>query len=275
MDKHSPIGIFDSGIGGLTIFKELREILPAEDLIYFGDTARTPYGSRPQEQIREFVDEILAFIAHNQVKLAVAACNTITVLGLDTLQKNHEFKLIGVNTGAGLATKASRNKRIGVLATKGTIQSRYHMQSIQQADPNSQVFGQACPLLAPLVETEHYDDILATEAVKEYVLPLQEAGVDTVVLACTHYPFLTPVIAKALGKNVTIIDPARETAMEAQTMLAKLNLLNPGAAGSSKLCFSADLVRAERISQRILNTTGYSFELVNLLDYYKGSRAAM
>lgn len=266
MDNNLPIGVFDSGIGGLTVFKELRKALPAEDIIYFGDTDRTPYGSRSQEQIRQFVDEILNFMASNQIKLAIAACNSITVLGLDSLRKKHKFMMLGVNTGARLAIKASQNKRIGVIATKTTIRSHYHEQSILKADPNVKVFGQACPLLAPLVETEHFDDILANEAVKEYLSPLQESEVDTVILSCTHYPFLTSTITKVLGSGAIVIDPARETAMEAKSMLAEVGLLRSDGEGKSRLCFSADLPRAERIARRIINSP-CKFELVNLKEY--------
>lgn len=270
MDKKLPIGVFDSGIGGLTVFKELRKALPVEDLIYFGDTARTPYGSRPQEQIRQFVDEILAFMAHNRVKLAVAACNSITVLGLNTLRKDHPFMMLGVNTGARVALQASKNKRIGVAATKTTVHSRYHEQAIRHADPEAVVLGQACPLLAPLVEMEHFDDILAEEAVKEYACPLQESGVDTVILACTHYPFLTPVFRKNFGPDVTIINPARETALEALGMLSDTGLLRTEGTGTSRICFSADLPRAERITRRIIDDAACQFELVKLAEYQAG-----
>ncbi len=267
MEKKLPIGVFDSGVGGLTVFKELRRVLPAENLIYFGDTGRTPYGCRTEQQIREFVDEILNFMSYHQVKLAVAACNTITVLGLDSIRKNHKFPLIGVSQGARLALAASNNKHIGVIATEATIRSGKHVAVISAADAQTKIFPQACPKFAPMVEAEKFEGLEIEQAALEYLAPLQKSGVDTLILACTHYPFLTPVIEKIMGQNVTIIDPARETALEAQAMLKSMDLLNSGEHGYNKLYFSADVDRAKRIAARAIDVSNSEFGLVDLANY--------
>lgn len=267
MDKNLPIGVFDSGVGGLTVFKELRRVMPAENLIYFGDTGRTPYGCRTEQQIREFVDEILNFMSYHQVKLAVAACNTITVLGLDSIRKNHLFPLIGVSQGARLALAASKNKHIGVIATEATIRSGKHVAVISAADAETKIFPKACPKFAPMVEAEQFAGSEVEQAALEYLEPLQKAEIDTLILACTHYPFLTPVIENILGDNVTVIDPARETALEAQAMLKSLDLLNNGEQGYNKLYFSADVERAKRIAAQAFDIRNSEFGLVNLADY--------
>jgi len=259
MNAFSPIGVFDSGVGGLTVLNQLRRLLPGEDFVYFGDTARAPYGPRPEAEIRKFVDEILAFLAGEGIKLAVVACNTITVLGIDSLRKNHKFLMVGMSKGARLAANATRNGRVGVIATEGTIRSGAHVAEIKAFAPHLEVFPQACPMFAPAVEAENFAGPDLEQAAREYLAPLKAAGVDTVVLACTHYPLLTDLIAKIMGPEVTLLDPAAETAQQAKELLHHHNLLNPSAKGSTRLYFSADAARAERIASRLFDTSDCVF----------------
>lgn len=272
MGDNAPIGIFDSGLGGLTVVKEVLNLLPGEDIIYFGDTARIPYGSRPPAEILQFMNEILTFFLAQKVKMTIVACNTMTTLGLEQARKAMPFLSIGVNNGAKAALQASRNNHISVIATEATINSGKHEKAIKAEKPDAVVFPQACPKFVPLIEQEKLSGPEIEAAAREYLIPLKQAGVDTLILGCTHYPFISSVIQEVMGPDVVLIDPARETAAEARTELAQHDKLATRAQGKVRLCFSADLPRAERFtacaiessrSQEFLPT----FEMVNLQDY--------
>lgn len=263
-----PIGVFDSGVGGLTVFRQLRNALPNEDIIYFGDTKRNPYGPRSEAEIISFVQEILAFMTANKVKLAVAACNTITVL-LDNLQQKYPFGIIGMSKGARSALTCSSNKRIGVIATEATIRSARHIGEIMALGEAVEVFPIACPQFAPLVENENFDGAEVERAAQEYLTPLVKADVDTVVLACTHYPMLTPIISKVMGE-VQIFDPAEETAQNVKEYLEKAELLNLTGQGYSKLYFSADVERAKRIADRIIDINKCEFDCIDVSKFTDG-----
>lgn len=263
MNGNLPIGVFDSGVGGLTVFTQLRKLLPAENIIYFGDTKRTPYGPRSKEEIQQFTREILNFMAHNKVKLAVAACNTITV-NLDNLPQEYPFPIIGMSKGARTALTVTKNNRIGVIATDATIKSGKHVAEIRALSDTVQIYPKACHKFASLAEAEQFSGKVIEEAAKEYLMPLKEAGVDTVILACTHYPFLIPVIGKVLGPNVRLFDPAEETAREAKQALAQKGQLEEKGQGYSRLCFSADLDRAKRIAAHLIQVDQCQFECVDL-----------
>ncbi|MGI6092133.1 MAG: glutamate racemase [Veillonellaceae bacterium] len=262
MDCNLPIGVFDSGVGGLTVFKQLRSALPNEDIIYFGDTKRNPYGSRTDGEIIAFIHEILDFMAVNKVKVAVAACNTITVL-LDKLHKQYPFQIIGMSKVAHSAMAASTNKRIGVIATEATIRSGRHLAEFMALSEEVEIFPKACPEFAPLVENENFDGAEVERAAQEYLTPLVKADVDTVVLACTHYPLLTPVIGEVMGK-VKIFDPAEETAQNTKAYLEKENLLKSTGPGYNKLYFSADIERAKRIADRIIDINKCEFACIDV-----------
>lgn len=266
MGNHEPIGVFDSGIGGLTVVKELRELLPEEDIIYFGDTARTPYGSRPPAQIVEFMHEILRFFAASQVKMAIIACNTMTTLGIDEARK-YPFHVLGVNNGAKYALEVSKTKKIGIMATEATINSGKHAQAIKGIDPQASVFPMACPKLVPLIENEQIADSNIEQAALEYVPSLQQNGVDTIILGCTHYPFISPLLTKLASSTITFVDPARETAKAAKNLLAAEQLNNVSHQGSCELYFSAHLQRAERMARYILNDNISKIGLINLQDF--------
>lgn len=201
MNTKAPIGVFDSGIGGLTVVKELIRLLPGENIIYFGDTARTPYGCRPPTEILAFMNEILHFFTEQEVKMAVVACNTMTALGMDIAKKHYPFMLVGVNTGIHAAMAVSRNKKIGVIATQATVDSGKHRQAAEAIDPEATVYLQPCPKFVPLIEQEQFEGALIEEAALEYLLPLKKAQVDTLVLGCTHYPFIQQLISRIMGKQ--------------------------------------------------------------------------
>jgi glutamate racemase len=218
-----PVGVFDSGVGGLTVLHECLVTMPHEDFVYLGDNARLPYGPRPLPEVREFAREIAAFLAAQDVKLIVVACNTATSAALPNLQEELEVPVVGVITPeAHAAVQATRNRRIGLLATEGTVESGRYAELVHALDAGVEFFPLACPRLVPLIES---DDPYAPEtdvAVRDYAAPLKEAGVDTVILGCTHYPLIRPIFQRAFGRDVTLVFSAEETAREvAETMSRK------------------------------------------------------
>ena len=272
MGDNAPIGIFDSGLGGLTVVREVLSLLPGEDIIYFGDTARAPYGSRPPAEILRFMHEILNFFSAQKIKMAITACNTMTALGLEQAKREYPFLMSGVSSGAKAALAASQNRRIGVVATEATVSSGRHAGAIKAENPAVDVFSQACPRYVPLIEQEKLCGPEIEQASREYLTPLRQAGIDTLILGCTHYPFISPLLRNIMGSEVVLIDPARETAAEARTQLAHQDKLATRAQGRVRLCFSADLPRAERFSAQVLAGDGPQakapeFALVDLTDY--------
>jgi len=270
MHSNLPIGIYDSGIGGLTVYKKLKELLPRENIIYFGDTARSPYGSRNKEQICQFTDEIMKFMSLCSVKVGVVACNTITVLGTSSISHNYNFDLIGNSTGAMSALATTKSKCIGVIATEATVRSGFHHTEITSIDPSVKVVAQACPEFAPLIEVGNLDSPELYEAAVKYLTPLRELDVDTVILACTHYPYISHLIQEIMGKKVTIIDPAEETAQRVHEFLATRQLLNEQKLGNSRFYFSANAERAKMIANNLFDTNGLNFDMLDLslLSYY-------
>ena len=267
MANNSPIGVFDSGIGGLTVVKELMQLLPGEDLVYFGDTARVPYGSRPPEEIKRFLDEILCFLSSQKIKMAVVACNAMTSVGLEEAREKYAFPMVGVNRGFDRAIKLSKSKRIGVIATVATINSGLHRKAISEREPNATVYPVACPKFVPLIEKGLLYGPQLAEAALEYLSPLKEAGVDVLILACTHYPFITEMLACSMGEGVKIIDPARETAVDTLEALTKSNQLAEREHGTIKLCFSAGLEQARQMAEQLFDVEIVQFKLVNLQDF--------
>ena len=222
----NPIGIFDSGIGGLTVAKKIFELLPFENVIYFGDTARYPYGPRSKAIIRKFSFQNVNFLLTQRVKFIVVACNTASSLALGELKQNHDIPMIGVvEPGAKAAVKTTRNGKIGVIGTVGTIHSDAYRKAIHRLDHRLKVYSLPCPLFVSLAE-EGYINKKATYLIAlEYLRPLMKKGVDTLVLGCTHYPLLKNVISRTMGKKVSLIDSAEETAKEVKRFLEASDLL--------------------------------------------------
>ncbi len=239
-DRNSPIGIFDSGLGGLTVAREVFQLLPSEDVVYFGDVGRTPYGGRSKEIITQFTRQDISFLIEQGVKVVVAACNTASALALDTLTSEFSIETIGViEPGAVSAAGATKNGNIGVIGTSGTIHSNAYARALEKIDAKLRVFSMACPLFVPLVE-EGYVDKRATYLIaEEYLAPFKNNGIDTLILGCTHYPLLKPIIRQVLGETVQLIDSARETARVVAQRLAAGNHLNPkGTDGEHKFYVS-------------------------------------
>lgn len=225
-----PIGVFDSGVGGLTVLKELHRQLPSESTIYLGDEARMPYGPRPAEEVLAFTREAVAWFAARDVKLIVLACNTASAVALEAVRDETRVPIIGVvRPGAAAALSASSRRAIGVTATSGTVRSGAYVRALKDLDPFVQVYQQACPRLVPLVEAGQFDTPAATEAVEEYVSWLVRGDpslVDTLLLGCTHYPLLRPTIARVVGPSVRVVDSATTTAFAVREVLASHGLLN-------------------------------------------------
>ena len=229
MDIHKknnrPVGVFDSGIGGLTVLQEIIRELPEESTIYLGDTARVPYGIRSAETVMRYSFENTRFLSSKDIKLLVVACNTASSVGLDAIKNTVSIPVIGViEPGAKAAAKATRNKKIGVIGTEATMKSNAYMKAIKALDDSIEVFGLACPLFVPLVEEGWVEGQITTMIVSKYLNDMKDKGIDTVVLGCTHYPLLKKVITEVLGSGVRLIDSAIETSLEIRITLELLNL---------------------------------------------------
>jgi glutamate racemase len=217
-----PIGVFDSGVGGLTVLHELLVTLPHEDVVYLGDNARLPYGPRPLAEVRQFALEVGRTLEGQGVKLVVVACNTATAAGLPDLQRSLAVPVVGVlQPEAHAAALATRNRRVGLLATEATVASGRYEQLVRAVDAGVEVVSVPCPRLVPLIEGPDPFGEETTEAVREVAAPLKDAGVDTVILGCTHYPILRPIFQRVFGRSVTLVFSADETAREVAETLER------------------------------------------------------
>ncbi len=235
-----PIGIFDSGLGGLTVFRAIREQMPDESLVYFGDTARVPYGTKSAETVTRFSREIIEFLVGCDVKAVVAACNSASALALRALQAAYPLPIVGViQPGAALAVALSTSRRIGVIGTRATINSGAYERAIAAREPGATVLGRACPLFVSLVE-EGWTDTPATRLIAEtYLAPLR-GRVDVVVLGCTHYPLLKPLIAELMGPETALVDSAESCAHELARVLDEHELRAPPHAGAGERFYVSD-----------------------------------
>ena len=216
--RERPVGVFDSGVGALTVVREIMRQIPNEKIVYFGDTARVPYGSKSRETVTRFSEQIVRFLQTQQVKAIVVACNTVSAYALDALEKEIDIPMIGVvKPGAKVAAEVTRNGRIGVIGTEGTIGSGIYSSYIHQINAQVQVTGKACPLFARLVEEGLWEDPVTDEIASRYLTELIDIGVDTLILGCTHYPLLEEVIGDFMGPDVTLIDSGAEAANLAST----------------------------------------------------------
>ncbi len=222
-----PIGVFDSGLGGLTVVKELIKQLPGEDIIYFGDTARVPYGTKSRQAIIRFSIENALFLLKHNVKLIVVACNTSSSVSLNALRRNFKVPILGViNSGALEATTITKNRKIGVIGTAATIKSSAYTKQILKADSRFKVFSQSCPLFVPLAEEGWLDGEIVHDIAQIYIAPLRKKGIDTLILGCTHYPLLKNAIAKVAGKAISLVDSAVSITRSVKLLLEKEEMLN-------------------------------------------------
>ncbi len=237
-----PIGIFDSGIGGLTVVKELIKLLPDENLIYFGDTARIPYGTKSRRLIQQYALEDAYFLLQYDIKLLVVACNSASSLALSVLQERLDIPVIGVVIpGAQAAVDLSLNKRIGVIGTAATINSGAYSAQIKRLMPDAKIIGQPCPLLVPLVEEGWLDDYVTQLTLKKYLHDMMKEDIDTLILGCTHYPLLEPAIRKVVGSEKHLIDSGRETAKAVKEVLMKEDMLNMKGKTAQNKFFVSDI----------------------------------
>ena len=229
IDRDAPVGVFDSGVGGLTVAREIMRNLPSEKIVYFGDTARVPYGSKSKETVIRYSRQIIRFLQEQQVKAIVVACNTASAFALDTVRDEFDIPMIGViESGAKVAAARTRNKRVGIIGTVGTVGSGIHAQYLKKLDPEITVFGKACPLFVPLVEEGWLHDPVTVEVASRYLKELQDKDVDTLILGCTHYPLIRSTIRQVMGEEVCLVNPAYETALELGKLLEEQGLSSTG-----------------------------------------------
>jgi glutamate racemase len=227
--KNDPIGVFDSGLGGLTVVKALMRFLPYEDIVYFGDTARVPYGTKSPEAIVRFSQENAMILCKHRVKMIVVACNSSSSYALDALRQTHDLPIVGViGPGVNKALAVTRNKVIGVIATPATINSGAYTRQVQNRDKTIKVLTQACPLFVPLVEEGWFSHSVTREIAQEYLKRMKRTTMDTLILGCTHYPLLKNVLKKVLGPKVVLVDSAHEVARAVGKQLEDLSLLRAG-----------------------------------------------
>ncbi|WP_230398340.1 glutamate racemase [Novisyntrophococcus fermenticellae] len=228
LDRHAPVGVFDSGVGGLTVVREIMRNLPNERIVYFGDTARVPYGSKSKDTVVRYSRQIVRFLQTQKVKTIVVACNTASALALDVIEKEVDIPILGVVIpGAHVAAKTTSNNRIGVIATESTIRSNLYPTLIQRENPEITVFGKACPLFVPLVEEGWTKDPVTYEVARRYLDELLEKDIDTLIMGCTHYPLLRSLLREVVGEKVALVNPAYETAWVLSRLLSELELENP------------------------------------------------
>ena len=267
--RDAPIGVFDSGVGGLTVLKELHRQLPSESTLYLGDEARMPYGPRPPDEVRRFTREAMRWLAGRDVKLIVLACNTATAVALEMVREEIPIPIIGVvRPGAAAALAASSKRAVGVLATGGTVKSGAYVRALKDLDPFVDVRQQACPKLVPLVEAGEFAGPKARAAVEEYVAWMTQGHngplVDTLLLGCTHYPLLRPVIADVVGPAVRVVDSATTTAFAVREVLVSHGLLAAQGRAEHRLFTTSDTATFRRVARTLFGEDLPAVEEVRL-----------
>lgn len=272
LQKSAPIGVFDSGVGGLTVAREIMRQIPNEKIVYFGDTARVPYGSKSQETVTRFSKQIVRFLETHQVKTIVVACNTASAYALDELEQEIDIPIIGVvKPGARVAAEVTRNGKIGVIATEATIGSRIYSKYIKELNKDVTIYGKACPLFVPLVEEGLWQDPVTDEIAKRYLAELIDLDIDTLILGCTHYPLIRSTLGRIIGEDVTLVNPAYETARELKELLEQRGLLNEEEPrlGENKYQFyvSDGAEKFKRFANSIIKYGILSAKTINIEEY--------
>lgn len=265
MEALKSIALLDSGVGGLTVVKEIFKQLPDERIVYFGDTARMPYGPRPQEEVQKFSMQIIDFLQTQDVKMVIVACNSASAAGLPYYQENVKYPVIGViEPGVRAALSYTSTKKIGVIGTAGTINSRAYEECIRGLDPAVEIVSLACPLFVLIVENNLIGAKETKKVAEEYLRPLKEAGIDVLILGCTHYPLMAEVIQEVMGPEVRLISSAEETAREAQEILNEKNLLNPSGNNSCHHRFfvSASPENFVEIGEKLINMKVKAYQVI-------------
>jgi glutamate racemase len=263
-----PVGVFDSGVGGLTVLHECLVTMPHEDFVYLGDHARLPYGPRPLDEIRRFALEIGGYLSEQGVKLILVACNAATSAGLAELQSELDVPVVGVITPeAHAAVQATRNRRVGLLATQATVDAGRYAELVLALDAGVRLTSVACPRLVPLIESDDPFAEETTSAVREYAEPLRTEGVDTVIFGCTHYPLIRPIFQRVFGRGVTLVFSAEETAREVAETLARKGIENDEAReGSYRFLTTGDPEQFRVMGARFLQLPIGEVEQVSLTD---------
>jgi glutamate racemase len=261
-----PIGVFDSGIGGLTVVNAIHELLPRESIIYLGDSARLPYGNKSPETIYEFSQQICRFLLKKKVKTIVIACNTASAHALPKLQEEVPVPVFGViQPGVEVALRATRNHHIGIVGTIGTIRSKAYQNALKQKCPSAVLVAESAPLFVPLIEEGWVQHPATRLVAAEYLKPFQEKSIDTLVLACTHYPFLKPLLQDLLGAGVTLVDSAKTCAEKLKEHLHTLQLEQPSEATGKIDLFFTDLSQHfEKVRKAFLKSKEASVQIVHL-----------
>ncbi len=248
-----PIGIFDSGFGGLTVMAAITKLMPKENLIYFGDTAHVPYGTKSKKIVTDFSEKISKFLVANDVKMIVIACNTASAFSLDYLKKIINVPIIGViKAGSVLSAKITKNKKIGVIGTEGTVKSSAYENEIKKYDKTIKCFSKACPLFVPLVEEGWQDGKITQDIIKVYLKDLINKKIDTIILGCTHYPLLKKTIRKVIGKNINIVDSASAVALQVEELLKEKDMLKKNGKGKYKFFVSDGPEKFKAIGNKFL-----------------------
>ncbi len=253
--NNSALGIFDSGVGGLTVVRAVQELLPGEDIVYLGDTARVPYGSKSPETIRRFSDEDVRYLLQQEVKAIVVACNTATAHALPILQERYQVPIVGViEAGVEAVLADPRAQRVGIIATRGTIASHAYQQALSLRRPDMVIIEQATPLLVPLIEENWIDHPATRQVLETYLQPLLDQRVDTLMLACTHYPLLVPVLQEMIGDRVRIVDSATTCALHLQQELRQRDMLaEPTRQGNLSIALTDLSEQFENLAKRFLH----------------------
>lgn len=261
-----PIGVFDSGIGGLSVVLEMNKALPDENIEYFADHARQPYGPREKEEIEKFVIEIVEFLLSKKIKACIIACNTATAAGLERAKNYFQIPIIGViNSGVYAAINSTKSGRIGLVATEFTVKSKEHINRIKNIKPELKVFANPCPEFFRLVETGQFEGKETYQIATEYLEPLKREGIDTLILGCTHYPFLSKVIQEIMGAEVTLINPAYNTVLEMKKILEKNHLINDSTVQNTEHYYTTgNPEKASKVANIIAGYQKCQFENVKL-----------
>ncbi len=259
------IGVFDSGVGGLTVLKEILRFLPGEELLYLGDTARVPYGTKSPPTVLRYALEAASFLVQRQVKLLVVACNTASSVALPALEERFSLPVIGViEPGARRAVAATRNGRVGIIGTEGTVKSGAYTRAIHALDPKVQVFSIPCPLFVPLAEEGWAEHAVARITAEEYLAPLRQLGIDTLVLGCTHYPLLKSTLRQVMGERVELVDSAEQTALLVSELLQTRAHLRRGQPGEPRFFVTDVPTRFEKVGGGFLGAPLQGVEQIEL-----------
>lgn len=266
--KNLSIGMFDSGIGGLTVLKEVRKLLPHEHILYLGDTARVPYGNKSPETITRYALESAIFLLTKGIKILVIACNTSSALALNILKKKLPIPVLGViDPGARVAVRLTKNKKIGIIGTKATIRSMAYEKAMKKINPDVEVLSRACPLFVPIAEEGLENDKIAVLTAEKYLHEFKKSSIDALVMGCTHYPVLEKVINTTMGRNVTIVNTGRETAIEIKALLEKKKITNSRGKGGSEYFVTDSPESFREVGSRFLGEDITKITFLKSLDY--------